>query len=137
MIVCGVDIKSKDAIIILARKDSDIVDIVDCSTKKISLENDQDAKFLFSMKAAIEALAQQNSIDKFIVKTRKSWGKAASGGITFKIEVLFQMSGIPVVFVSPPTLAKFKKSNLGGFPSNIFGYQEDAYRAASWYLSKS
>ncbi len=68
------------------------------------------------MKSAIEAFALQNKVDSFVIKSRQATGPRAGGGITFKIETLFQLSGTPVVFISPPTLAKFAKSNLGRRP---------------------
>jgi hypothetical protein len=106
-------------------------------TKKLTLIDDRDKKCLSTMKSAIEAFALQNKISAFVIKSRQATGPRAGGGITFKIETLFQLSETPVEFVSPPTLAKFAKSNLGGIPSSVVGYQTDAYRAGAWYLSKA
>lgn len=136
MIVCGVEIKAKDAILVLVQSSPDESIHVKCATKKLSLLDDRDSKSLSTMKSAIQAFAQQNKVDAFIIKTRQATGPRASGGITFKIEALFQLSERPIFFVSPPTLAKFAKSNLGGVPASLVGYQTDAYRVGALHLSK-
>jgi hypothetical protein len=135
--VCGVDIKGKEAILALVQGSSDESVHVECVTKKLTLLDDRDTKSLSTMKSAIEAFALQNEVSSFVIKTRQATGSRAGGGITFKIETLFQLSGTPVVFISPQTLAKFAKSNLGGVPTSVVGYQNDAYRAAAWHLAKA
>jgi len=137
VIVCGVDIKSKAAILALVRSSADESVHTACAAKKLTLLDDRDKKSLSTMKSAIEAFALENKVEAFVIKSRHATGPRAGGGITFKIETLFQLSNTPVEFISAPTLAKFSKSNLGGVPSSVFAYQTDAYRAAAWYLSKS
>ena len=109
---------------------------VKCATKKLALLDDQDKKSLLIMKATIDAFASRNRVDAFVIKGRQATGLRASGGITFKIETLFQLSDPPVIFVNPVTLSKFAKSNYGGIPSSVVSYQAHAYRAAAWHLAK-
>jgi hypothetical protein len=137
VIVCGVEIKGKEAILALVQSSPEESGHVKCVTKKLALLDDRDTKSLSTMKSAIEAFALQNKVDAFVIKSRQATGSRAGGGITFKIETLFQLSGTPAVFISPPTLAKFAKSNLGGVPTSVVGYQTDAYRAGAWHLSKT
>ena len=135
MIVCGVDIKTNDAIMVLVGENHDLAAHVKCDTKKLTLNDDKDATSLRTMSAAIIAFAQKHEVDVFVIKSRQSLGQRASGGITFKIEALFQLSDTPVAFVSPLTLAKFAKGNKGGIPTGLLKYQEDAYRAGAWRLT--
>lgn len=135
MIVCGVDLKAKEAIMVLVGNDDDLTVHVKCATKKLVLNDDRDAKSLDTLKAAIAAFAVKNNVKAFVIKARQSTGPRAAGGITFKIEALFQLSGTPVEFISPPTLAKFAKGNKGGVPTSLSKYQEDAYRAGAWRLA--
>jgi hypothetical protein len=137
VIVCGVEIKGKEAILALAQTSPEGSVHVNCATKKLTLLDDRDTKSLSTMKSAIEAFTRQNKVSSFVIKSRQATGPRAGGGITFKIETLFQLSGTPVVFISPPTLAKFAKSNLGGVPTSVVGYQTDAYRAGACHLSKA
>ena len=136
MIVCGVEIKAKEAILAVVERTDDGWSHVNCSTKKLSLQNHQDAAELHNLKAAIEAFAQQNRIGCFAIKSRLATGVRAAGGITFKIEALFQLSGTPVAFVSHQAIAKTEKSNLGGLPSSVKKFQADACRAAITHAMK-
>ena len=136
MVVCGVEIKGKEAILALVQSSPEETIHLKSVTKRIALVDDRDVKSLQTMKSAIEAFAHQNKVEGFVIKTRQTTGQRAGGGVTFKIETLFQLSGTPVTFISPPTLAKFAKSNLGGVPASVLAYQTDAYRAGAWQLSK-
>lgn len=129
MIVCGVDIKAKEAVLAVVQSGSGDWMHVKCDTKKLSLKDDRDVEMLMSMKSAIEEFARDNKIDAFAIKSRHSKGNMAAGGVTFKIEALFQLSGTPVVFVSPQAIAKLAKTNMGGLPSTVLVYQKDACHA--------
>lgn len=94
----------------------------------MALNDDRDVQALLTLKSSIEAFAHNHNVETFVIKTRLGKGKLAAGGITFKIEALFQLSMTPVKFISPQTLAKFAKTNLGGVPEGVFEYQKDAYR---------
>lgn len=137
MVVCGVEIKAKEAILALVEKTPDDWSHVSCATKKLTLSNHQDAGELHSLKKAIEAFAQQNNVECFAIKTRLATGDRSAGGITFKIETLFQLSGTPVSFVSPQAIAKTAKGNVGGLPANLNKYQADACRAAITCVMKA
>jgi len=137
VIVCGVDIKAKEAILAVVESSSDDWQHLKCSTKKLSLTDDRDPKALLTLKSAIEEFARQNKVDAFALKTRLATGTRAAGGVTFKIEALFQLAGTPVAFISPQAIAKIAKTNLGGLPSSILAYQADACRAAVCHASKS
>lgn len=137
MIVCGVELKSKEAILALVQGSSEKCVHLKSDIKRLTLQDDRDTKSLLSMKASIEAFSLQYKVRIFVIKSRKATGRLASSGITFKIEALFQLSGTPVVFVSPPTLAKFMKNNPEDLPEGILTYQADAYQAGAWHLSEA
>lgn len=137
MIVCGVDIKANEAILALVKTSPEDTIHVPCTTKRLALNDDRDVQALLTLKSSIEAFAHNHKVKAFVIKTRLGKGKLAAGGITFKIEALFQLSMIPVEFISPQTLAKFAKTNLGGVPEGVFEYQKDAYRVGACYLSKA
>lgn len=136
MIVCGVDIKAKESVLAVVQSDSDEWKHLQCDTKKLALKDDRDAELLVSLRSAIEEFARDNKVDVFAIKSRLATGPRSAGGVTFKIEALFQLSGIPVVFVSPQAIAKLAKSNAGGLPKSVLAYQTDAYRAGICHASK-
>lgn len=131
MIVCGVDIKAKEAVLAIVESDQEGNFIFrNAETKRLKLDNDRDSKAVKTMFEAIKAIAKKHDISSFVMKSRASRGSMASGGITFKIEGLFQLSDTPVIFVSPQVIAKTKKSNAGKPPETVKIFQQDAYAAA-------
>lgn len=130
MAVCGVDIRASEAILALAVNTEDGPIHAESTVSKLKLSDERNAADLATMKTAIEAFAHENAVTSFAIKSRKSSGVMASGGVTFKIEALFQLSGVNVKFVSPQALANLAKKNAGGVPSSLFAYQHDAFRAA-------
>ena len=136
MIVCGVDIKAKEAVLAVVQSDSEGWKHVKCETKRLALKDDRDAELLASMKAAIEEFSRDNKIDAFAIKSRQATGTMAAGGITFKIEALFQLSGTQTAFIIPQEIAKLAKSNAVGLPTSVLAYQTDACRAAICHVSK-
>lgn len=137
VIACGVEIKGREAILAIVQDSPDGSSHLTCATKKLALVDDRDKKSLSTLKSSIEAFALQNKIDVFVIKSRQASGPRASGGITFKIETIFQLSDTPVVFANPVALAKFAKSNSGGVPATVVEYQANAFRAGAWYISKA
>ncbi|WP_082445314.1 DUF3010 family protein [Sphingomonas sp. Leaf28] len=138
VIICGVDIKAKDAILAIVKSDTDDnIEHLNCTTKRITLNDHEDVASLHAFMKAINAFANENRVEGFVIKTRQATGQLAAGGITFKIETLFQLSNVEVSFVSPPTLSAFqKKSNVATPPQSIKKFQADAYRAAAWKVAK-
>ena len=137
MKVCGVEIKAKEAILAIVESDAEgnLLHIKSAS-KKLTLDDDRDCKSVSVLYEAIRALAKDHKLSGFVIKTRQTKGTMAAGGITFKIEGLFQLSGIPVGFVSPQALSKLASRNTGGIPATINQYQNDAYLAAVSQLAK-
>lgn len=137
MKICGVEIKAKEAILAIVESDMDgnFVHFVSVS-RKLTLADDRDSKSVEALHGAIKALAKDHKLSGFVIKTRQATGAMAAGGITFKIEGLFQLSGAPVYFISPQALNKMPAKNTGGIPASIFQYQEHAYLAAVSQLTK-
>lgn len=137
MKICGVEIKSREAILAIVEIDAEgnLMHIKSAS-KKLTLEDDRDSKSVGVLHEAIKAIAKDHELACFVIKTRQAKGTMASGGITFKIEGLFQISGVPVEFVSPQAVSKTAGKNAGGVPSSVNQYQRDAYLAAVSYLIK-
>ena len=135
MRICGVDIKGRGAILaIVSSDDENNLTHVDSTSRKLELPDDRDSEQLKVMHRTIKAFAIEHQIDRFVIKSRKGTGPMASGGITFKIEGLFQLSDTPVDFVSPQALGQLSKKNAGSPPASVKQYQKDAYLAAVLHL---
>jgi hypothetical protein len=134
VIVCGVDLKSNEARLCIVTVKSDEPTAISCKTKKITLADDKDCKSVNAFFQAVKSFATENKIDTFSIKSRAKNGLMAGGAISFKMEAIFQLSGSEVSFVNAVALSKFAKTNLGGIPSGILKYQEDAYLCGAYIL---
>lgn len=137
MRICGVDIRGRDAILaIVSSDDESNLTHVNSTSRKLELPDDRNSEQLKVMHRTIKAFALEHGIERFVIKTRNGTGPMASGGVTFKIEGLFQLSDTPVDFVSPQALGQFSKKNAGARPSSVKAYQKDAYLAAASHLAQ-
>ena len=135
VVVCGVDLTANKAVLAIVQTTPDGSIHIPCQTKRLILGDDRDVGALEIMRNAIGSFAHQNAIEIFVIKARMATGRMASGGVSFKIETLFQLSGVPVGFVSAQALARFGKTNMGGVPSSVLAYQEDAFKCGALYLA--
>lgn len=138
MRVCGVHISGKKATLALVTIADGGPAYVDVRTRKFELGDHTNSDDLTALQRSIIDFARANDVELFAIKSRATKGHLAGGGITFKIEVLFQLSGYKVVFVNPVAIAKFvKKSNFAGVPVSVRAYQHDAYLAATYLIDRS
>lgn len=91
MRVCGVEIKSNEAIICLLSKKDGLFDLPDCRQVRFQLVKDQDAesmrKFHFTFKKFIE----DYQVEHVVIKERAQKGKFAGAAAGFKIEAAMQL----------------------------------------------
>ncbi|MDQ0996849.1 hypothetical protein QFZ34_002031 [Phyllobacterium ifriqiyense] len=137
MIVCGVDLKSSEARLVLVSVENNDPHLIPCKTKKLTLGDDKDSSAIKSFLQAIKTFAHENGVAVFAIKARAKGGQMGGGAISFKIETLFQLSDCDVVFVNATALSKFSKTNLGGIPDGVLKYQYDAYRCGVFQLAKA
>lgn len=138
MIVCGVDLKASEARLALVSVNSDASPYhIGCKTKKLILDEDKNTDSVKTFLQAVKTFAHENGVDAFAIKARAKKGAMSGGAVSFKMEVLFQLSDREVVFVNPVALAKFAKSNLGGIPAGVLIYQNDAYLCGAYHLKKT
>ncbi|WP_020593464.1 DUF3010 family protein [Kiloniella laminariae] len=137
MKVCGVELKGNEAILVLLQGEADHFDYVDPKIRKIALgESDCAAEVCLFRKAA-EDFFVCNGVEKILIKKRAKKGKFAGGPDTFKMEALIQIiSGVEVVLVSPQALATLEKKRDISFPTALLKYQQTAFLAGVWGLTK-
>lgn len=106
MRVCGVEIKSNEAIICLLSKKDGLFDIPDCRQVRFQLVNDHDAesvrKFQFTFKKFIE----DYKVEHVVIKERAQRGKFAGAAVGFKIEAALQLIDTVDVSVMNATAQK-------------------------------
>lgn len=137
MNICGIEIKGSEAIIAVAALDGSTLSHVPLATKKIALEDDDEAANVKMFAAQVASFVRENSVDRIAIKKRGKKGEFAGGPTTFKIEGILQLlDGCEVTLLSPQTInAQAKKHNLE-LPGTLNKYQHEAYKAACSALVK-
>ena len=134
MTLCGIEIKGSEAIIAVAAPD---LTHVTMATKKIALEDDDEAANVKAFASQLAAFVRDNGITRIAIKKRSKKGEFAGGPTTFKIEGVLQLlDGVEVTLLSPQTInAQYKKHNFE-LPATLNKYQHEAFKAACSALVK-
>ncbi|CRM26548.1 hypothetical protein H097_07640 [Pseudomonas sp. FH4] len=134
MTLCGIEIKGSEAIIAVAAPD---LTHVTMATKKIALEDDDEAANVKAFASQVAAFVRDNGITRIAIKKRSKKGEFAGGPTTFKIEGVLQLlDGVEVTLLSPQTInAQHKKHNFE-LPATLNKYQHEAFKTACSALVK-
>ncbi|AKA83099.1 DUF3010 family protein [Pseudomonas synxantha] len=137
MTLCGIEIKGSEAIIALAALDNQALTHVALATKKIALDDDDEAANVKAFAAQVKAFVQDNGIQRIAIKKRSKKGEFAGGPTTFKIEGVFQLlEGVEVTLLSPQTINAQNKKHTFDLPATLNKYQHEAYKTACSCLMK-
>ena len=134
---CGIEIKGSEAIIAVASLDNQVLTHVALATKKIALDDDDEAANVKAFAAQVKAFVQANGITRIAIKKRSKKGEFAGGPTTFKIEGVFQLlEGVEVTLLSPQTINAQYKKHTFDLPATLNKYQHEAYKTACSCLMK-
>lgn len=137
MTLCGIEIKGSEAIIAVASLDNQALTHVALATKKIALDDDDEAANVKAFAAQVKAFVQANAITRIAIKKRSKKGEFAGGPTTFKIEGVFQLlEGVEVALLSPQTINAQYKKHTFDLPATLNKYQHEAYKTACSCLMK-
>lgn len=137
MNICGIEIKGSEAIIAVAALDGSTLSHVPLATKKIALDDDDDAANVKLFAAQVASFVRENAVDRIAIKKRSKKGEFAGGPTTFKIEGVFQLlDGCEVTLLSPQTINAQAKKHDFDLPGTLNKYQHEAYKAACSALVK-
>ena len=138
MIICGVEIKGSEAIFALATRAGSDITHLPLSTRKLALEDDDEAVNVKAFAARIANFVRENGVSHFAIKKRNKKGEFAGGPTTFKIEAVLQlMSDCEVILVSPQTINAQHKKHDFVLPDTLNKYQHEAFKTACAGLMKS
>ncbi|AMB83833.1 hypothetical protein AWM79_00310 [Pseudomonas agarici] len=137
MTICGIEIKGSEAIFALATLQNGSPEHIAVATKKIALDDDDQAGNVKAFADQIKAFVQAHGIQRIAIKKRGKKGEFAGGPTTFKIEGILQLlDNCEVTLLSPQTLnAQHKKFDFA-LPATLNKYQHEAYKAACAALLK-
>ncbi|CAM3337512.1 Protein of unknown function [Pseudomonas gessardii] len=134
MTLCGIEIKGSEAIIAVAAPDLTHIAL---ATKKIALEDDDEAANVKAFASQVAAFVRDNGITRIAIKKRSKKGEFAGGPTTFKIEGVLQLlDGVEVTLLSPQTINAQNKKHDFALPATLNKYQHEAFKAACSALVK-
>ncbi|WP_168232778.1 DUF3010 family protein [Pseudomonas veronii] len=137
MTLCGIEIKGSEAIFAVASLDDQTLTHVALATKKIALEDDDEAANVKAFAAQVKAFVQENALQRIAIKKRSKKGEFAGGPTTFKIEGVFQLlEGVEVTLLSPQTVNAQNKKHNFDLPATLNKYQHEAFKTACSALLK-
>ncbi|BAQ77378.1 hypothetical protein POS17_5684 [Pseudomonas sp. Os17] len=137
MSICGIEIKGSEAIFALATLQDGTPQHLALATKKIALEDDDEAGNVRAFAAQVGAFVREHGITRIAIKKRSKKGEFAGGPTTFKIEGVFQLlDNCEVTLLSPQTLNAQHKKHDFALPASLNKYQHEAYKAACAALFK-
>ena len=137
MTICGIEIKGSEAIIAVASLDNQALTHVALATKKIALEDDDEAANVKAFASQVAAFVRDNGITRIAIKKRSKKGEFAGGPTTFKIEGVLQLlDGVEVTLLSPQTINAQYKKHTFDLPATLNKYQHEAYKTACSCLMK-
>jgi len=128
MNICGIELKSNNAIVSVIQSDNENINFINTKVKKIVLKDDENKHSLLEFQDQIEHYLEENKIDKIALKKRAKKGTFAGGAVTFKSEAIIQLNTVcEVNFVTSQAVTKYTKINEVIFPKELNKYQEQAY----------
>ncbi len=107
--VCGIEIKSRTAHLVILEGDRSNYRIIESSPLKIEFSDHELQENIKSFSDAICEFFQTSNVEKVMIKEGVSKGKFTSGASVFKIETIIQMSNVKVNLVKSPILNAFYK----------------------------
>jgi hypothetical protein len=135
-IICGIELKSSEAIIAIVQSDNGVVEHVDIDPKRMTLGDDECVADVQSFFDTFRNFLRNNQIDLIVIKKRTKRGRMAGGAVTFKLEGLIQLNGtVPVELIPGQSIAAAQRRSPLEIPQAMNRYQEQAYLTACvWAL---
>ena len=133
--ICGIEVKSNVAYMVLLEGTRSSYTIVDIKLKKLELADHMKQESICDFSNAMSEFIKLNEVEFLTMKCGNAKGMYASGAPVFKIETILQLSNVNTTLIKPQTLNSFyKKNDLDLDGLNIKKYQHGAFRAAYYAL---
>jgi len=131
MRMCGIEIKSSDAIIVVLDGLKDQFEILDTGIKKFNLKDTSKSDEVQIFTETIHTFLIQHKIDIVGIKKRNAKGQFAGGSVSFKIEGLIQLTkNSQVKLIAPASISSTIKKNPPPSSGKLFAYQKGAFETA-------
>lgn len=133
MKVCGIELKSNEARLVVLEGHLESYDVVQLDTNKIKLEDSKDQQLVQEFRTQMLDFLNWHDFDYIGIKERITKGRFAGGALSFKMEGLIQTSDHKVQLVHNMSMKSALKE-VDYDPSLVKKYQEEALRVAMYLL---
>ena len=146
MIVCGVEIKSNEAVVCLLTYSDGVFSLPDCRATRVTLSSNTGAEPLKAFQATFAKLMEDYKVTRVVIRERAQKGKFAGSAVGFKLEAAIQLlDGVPSLSGEPLIVDTFSpteiKAALSAYPmpvdfadTELKAFQETAFTTAYAYL---
>ncbi len=134
MRVCGVELKSNEAVICLLSKSDGLYDLPDCRARRVTLNDMNSSQELIDFQFAFAKLMDDYKVDKVVIRQRPTKGKFAGSAAGFKMEAAIQLAaGLDVQTFSATEIKESLSHNplpIAFESTGLKAFQEAAFTTA-------
>ncbi|GLS83083.1 DUF3010 family protein [Paraferrimonas haliotis] len=139
MKVCGVELKSNEAVVTLLSFSGGLFDLPPFRVRRITLLNSEDGESLRKFQFDFNKLMSDYQVDKVVIRQRPTKGRFAGSAVGFKMEAAIQLiDGLDVELISSNAV----KTSLSHTPlpidfreTGLKAFQEAAFTTAFAYCN--
>lgn len=140
MRVCGVEIKSNEAIFVLMDMDNGLIGLPDCRTVRLQLTKDNLQEQIQKFHFTLQKLMADYKVQHVVIKERPQKGKFAGAAVGFKIETVLQLLDDVQTHILNGTEQKeiLKRNPLAVdyADTGLKGFQQNAFMTAYAFVMK-
>lgn len=140
MRVCGVEIKSNEAILVLMDMDHGLIGLPDCRTVRLQLTKDAMQEQVQKFHFTLQKLVVDYKVEHVVIKERPQKGKFAGGAVGFKIETVMQLlEGVQTHILNATEQKEILKRNplsVDYAETGLKGFQQTAFMTAYAFVMK-
>jgi len=130
MRIVGISFEAKAAVVaIIDFSAGSPASHVDSETRRIALNDHEDADCLRSFQQTVKTFLTDNSVDTVAIRRCTYSGEYQSGATPLKMEALLQVLEVETVLIPGQTISSSFDDNFV-FPETLRAYQHDAFRVA-------
>lgn len=135
MKVCGIELKSNEARIVILEGHAEDYEIIKTDLEKLKLTDSKDQKSVQAFREGILEFFSYHDLDMIGIKERITKGRFAGGAMSFKMEGLIQTADDNIILVHNMSMKSTLK-DVELLNDGIKKYQEEAFRVALFLLNK-
>ncbi|MCH8500411.1 MAG: DUF3010 family protein [Aliidiomarina sp.] len=140
MRVCGVEIKSNEAIFVLMDMDDGLVGLPDCRTVRLQLTKDNVQEQIQKFHFTLQKLMTDYKVQHIVIKERPQKGKFAGAAVGFKIETVLQLlDNVQTHILNGTEQKEILKRNplaVDYADTGLKGFQQNAFMTAYAFVMK-